>query len=258
MAGFNMLSIAGLPVYWQDTHIDFVKDFISEDESEPLIKFEFCDALISTYSVQYPEREFAHFLKTSAGEMLFADSGWSNVTVYGTTDSSEFSLPLAAICSKFSYYSAILVHSSLINIGGNGIVFIGPSGIGKTTQAQLWNKFKNAEIINGDKAFVRVVDGSVYAYGLPWKGSSPYSLNRRVELKAIVVLSQSDNNTIVELEDDSLEGLVPHVFFPHWDKTCLDKSLETLSEIIKNVPIYSLKCRPDEEAVQLVYKTVFG
>ncbi len=253
-----MLSIAGLPVYWQDTYIDFVKDFISEDESEPLIKIEFCGALISTYSVQYPERDFAHFLKTSGGEMLFADSGWSNVTVYGTTDSSEFSLPLAAICSKFSYYSAILVHSSLINIGGNGILFIGPSGIGKTTQAQLWNKFKNAEIINGDKAFVRVVDGSVYAYGLPWKGSSPYSLNRRVELKAIVVLSQSDKNTIVELNDDSLEGFVPHVFFPHWDKACLGKSLETLSEIIENVPIYSLKCRPDEEAVQLVYKTVFG
>ena len=146
----------------------------------------------------------------------------------------------------------------MVDYNGNGVLFIGPSGIGKTTQAQLWNKFKCADIINGDKAFIRVIDGCVYAYGLPWKGSSPYSLNRRVELKAIVVLSRSDNNTIVELEDDSLEGLVPHVFFPHWDKTCLDKSLETLSEIIKNVPIYSLKCRPDEEAVQLVYKTVFG
>lgn len=258
MMDFKLLYIADLPVKWQIGHIEFVKDFLSDTMDEPVLSLEFRDGLICSYSVQYTEKAFTRFLKTASGEMLFADDFWRDVTVYGTTKDSEYTLPLAAICSKFAYYNTVLSHSSLVDYNGNGVLFLGPSGIGKTTQAQLWNKFKCADIINGDKAFIRVIDDCVYAYGLPWKGSSPYSLNRRVELKAIVVLSQSDNNTIVELKDDSLEGLVPHVFFPHWDKTCLDKSLETLSGIIKNVPIYSLKCRPDEEAVQLVYKTVFG
>lgn len=36
------------------------------------------------------------------------------------------------------------MHSSLINIYGYGLMFLGSSGIGKTTQAELWNKYREA------------------------------------------------------------------------------------------------------------------
>ena len=44
----------------------------------------------------------------------------------------------------------IQIHSSLIRSHGEGLMFIGPSGIGKTTQAELWHAYRNADIINGD------------------------------------------------------------------------------------------------------------
>ena len=34
----------------------------------------------------------------------------------------------------------IYLHSSLIDHQGRGLMFLGPSGIGKTTQAELWNQ----------------------------------------------------------------------------------------------------------------------
>lgn len=253
-----MLNIAGLPVLWQSTEVDFVKDFIIDNENEPAIKIKFKENLISSYSVQYTDRNFTRFLRSSVGEVLFSDDKWTDVTIYGTNKNSEHTLPLAALCSRFSFFDTILVHASVIDFDGNGVLFIGPSGIGKTTQAQLWNKYKGADVINGDKAFLRVINGSALAFGLPWKGSSTYCINRNVPIKAIVMLAQSDENVIKKLDEESLELFMPHVFFPHWDKVCLENSLDTVTKVIKSVAFYSLECRPDEDSVKLLFNTVFG
>ena len=258
MADFKSLKIAGLTVRWGAEHLDFVSEFLEDEVSEPVATISFRDSLISSYSVQYPVNNFSRFLKTAGGELLFADESWRDVTIYGATKNGDYTLPLAALCSRFAFYNAILVHASLIEFNGNGLMFIGPSGIGKTTQAQLWNQYKNADIINGDKAFVRIKDGAAYSCGLPWKGSSPYCLNRDVKLTAIVVLSQADNNAFKKIGDDSIEKIMPHIFFPHWDKDCLNKSLDTLAQIAESIPVYSLECKPDEEAVRLVCNAIFG
>lgn len=254
-----MISIAGLPVYWQKDRMDFVRAFIVSDEHEPVIRINFLDNLLSSHSVQYTDETISHFLKTASGDILFADKDWSNVTSYCLPkENKDYALPLAAICSRFSYFGTLLVHASFIEYNGEGIIFTGPSGIGKTTQAQLWEMFKEARIINGDKVFIRNENGSFNAYGLPWKGSSEYCLNRKAPLKAIVILKQSMNNSIRKLEEETIECFMPHVFFPHWDKKCLDKALDTFDSLIKTVPVYLLECKANCEAVDLTYETIFG
>ena len=64
-------------------------------------------------------------------------------------------------------------HSSLIQFYNNGLMFLGPSGIGKTTQAELWNKYRDALIINGDIVFVQETPDDFLGWGTPWHGSSP-------------------------------------------------------------------------------------
>ena len=49
----------------------------------------------------------------------------------------------------------LLFHSSIIKFWNQGIMFLGPSGIGKTTQAELWKKYRDALIINGDVVLVQ-------------------------------------------------------------------------------------------------------
>ena len=60
-----------------------------------------------------------------------------------------------------------LFHCSYIERDGNAILFTAPSGTGKSTQAELWKKYRNAQIINGDRAAIRIVDGTVMAEGTP-------------------------------------------------------------------------------------------
>lgn len=254
-----MIKIADLPIDWQEDYSDFVSGFSSSEASEAVMNLRFYNKMPECHGIQYAGDSSEHFLRAESGEILFSNSDWSEVSSYFISKSdSEFALPLAALCSKFSYYEAFLVHASCVDYNGQGVLFTGYSEVGKTTQAELWNKFLNADIINGDKAFIRNVDGKFFAYGLPWKGSSTYCLNRKVPLKGIVVLRQSKINQITRLDMKATEYFMPHIFLPYWDKMCLNNALDTFNTLLEKVPVWLLGCRPDEEAVKLTLDTVLG
>lgn len=254
-----IVCFADLPVEWQTDHTDFVKDFVSDTMPEPVINVRFAEKLSECYGVQYADMPCSHVLRLSGGELLCADESWSKVTSFFSPAGGEYALALAAVCSRFSYFGTLLFHASCVDYNGKGILFTGASGIGKTTQAELWQRFKGAEIINGDKAFVRCTDEGIFAYGLPWKGSSEYCLNRKTQLKGIVVLSQSDENRITKLTSAEIMQLcMPNAFLPHWDKNCLNHALDSFEKLMNNIPVWLLSCRPDEDAVKLTYDTVFS
>lgn len=255
-----IISIADLPVQWQTDCSDFVKDFVCKTDEQPVISVDFVSALNEAHGIQFTDKPTEHMLRTDSGELLFADSDWKNCCVFTLRQNrSEHSLPLAAICSRFAQYSALFLHASLVEYKGGGIIFAGYSGVGKTTQAQLWQKHMQAKIINGDKVFLRSINNSFLAYGCPWKGSSEYCLNENTPLKGIVVLRQSSENKITTLDTDrAIELFLPHIFLPHWDQSALEKALETFSKLIEETPVLLLECKPDEAAVKLTYSKVFG
>ena len=43
------------------------------------------------------------------------------------------------------------LHASLVEKDGFGVIFLGPSGMGKSTQAKLWEKYLDADFIIGDR-----------------------------------------------------------------------------------------------------------
>lgn len=252
------ICIAGLPVEWQDEYSEFVSGFRSETDDEPVISIRFEPELLECHGVQYVDGISVHTLRLANSEMLTADKDWRNATVYFSSKDGEYALPLAAMCSRFSYFGALLLHASCVDIDGEGMVFTGASGIGKTTQASLWGEHLGAQIINGDKIFIREMNGEFCACGLPWKGSSEYCLNKTTKLKGVVVLRQAQENKITRLDAvQALELFMPHVFMPHWDKECLGFVLGIFDRLIENVPILLLECRPDEDAVKITYNRLF-
>lgn len=146
--------------------------------------------------------------------------------------------------------NGLLLHGAYIVCEGKGIIFTAPSGVGKSTQAELWKTFRGAQIINGDRVLIRIVDGKVYACGLPFSGSSKYCQNVTVPLNAIVYLRQDETTTINNLQGKTALGkLLEGSSIAIWHKDDMSKSIGTMSEILKNVPMYFLKCTPDESAV---------
>ena len=108
---------------------------------------------------------------------------------------------LNALCAEHlvAQNDGFVFHCAYIAHNGAAILFTAPSGTGKSTQAELWRKHRDAEIINGDRAAVRVKDGLPVADGIPFSGSSAYCENCTLPLAAIVYLSQAPRTTIRKL-----------------------------------------------------------
>lgn len=97
------------------------------------------------------------------------------------------------------------------------------------------------------------------SYGTPWRGSSEYCVNKKSSLKGIVVLSQSKNNSIRKLDfSEAIQWALPHIFMHHWDEKCVSEVLSTFENVLKEVPVWHLACRPDEEAVITAKEQIFN
>lgn len=157
------------------------------------------------------------------------------------------------IHSDFLSKDALILHSSYIIHEGNAILFTAPSGVGKSTQANLWERYKGAEIINGDRSIIKEKNGIVYAHGLPFSGSSQICKNKNAPIKAIVLLEQGSEDKIYDLKPSyTLKFLLSQVAVNRWDKSEILKVMELIENIIGKVPIIKLSCLPDEGAVDIL------
>lgn len=180
-------------------------------------------------------------------------------TIYLDTDESR---PIniqrsLALETEILDFDGIFIHASLINVGGKGVIFSASSGVGKSTQAALWEKYRGARVLNGDRAAVRCVDGRWIAYGSPWAGSSGIYVNDSVELSAIVFLGQSEENEIKKLNGvAAFSAMMKGGISPYWSKAKMDKVCTVAEKLLSQIPVYELKCRPDESAVETLEKFI--
>ena len=155
-------------------------------------------------------------------------------------------------------YDGILLHSSFISANGKGILFSAPSGTGKSTQADLWVKYENADILNGDRAAIRRINGTWSAFGLPYAGSSFIFRNESAPLAAIVILRQAKENKIRRLmPSEAWKALYSETTAHIWDRDFISRTLSLLESLASEVPVYMLECLPDKGAVDITHDTIF-
>lgn len=202
--------------------------------------------------------EWGHIIRRS-GDIMLADETWEHAVILPLQERSHAESFLCQLFYTHAVQRHILYfHSSLINFNGRGLMFLGPSGIGKTTQAELWNRYRDALIINGDVVFVQETEEAFLGWGTPWHGSSPYCENSSVPVRAMIILKQAPENSIRELSGfEKVTAVSGSVFYPKWLENGMELCLETLDHLLTKIPVYELSCRPDEEAVALTEKTVF-
>lgn len=155
------------------------------------------------------------------------------------------------------HLKGMVIHSSTLKFKGKGIMFSAPSGTGKSTHVKLWQKYigEDVVVLNDDSPAVRLISNKPYVFGTPWSGSSFIHSNDSAPLEAIVLLEQAPENSIRKLADrEAVLRLMPRAFLPYFDQTMMSESISVFEKIISSVPVYLLQCRPDKEAVELVYQ----
>lgn len=156
---------------------------------------------------------------------------------------------------------AVAFHSSVIRFRDRGVLFLGESGTGKSTHTQLWREhIPGAELLNDDSPIISAGDGIPQVWGSPWSGKTPCYRNEHLPIAAIVRLSQAPHNRIRRLRPiEAIGALLPSAppAFSR-DEQLQDNVCTLLSQVIENVPVYHLECRPDADAARLSCQTVFG
>ena len=151
----------------------------------------------------------------------------------------------------------LLLHSSYVKTEQGALLFPGEARVGKSTQAMLWARYRGAKIVNGDRAVIGMERGQAMAYGVPLVGSGLICQNISAPLRAVVVVRQGEENSVVRLTGPRAVAAVgANLAIDRWRAGEYATALSILEQILADVPVYQLSCTPDEGAVQALEKVL--
>ena len=164
-----------------------------------------------------------------------------------------------SLCRQIPALNRMLLHASIISLDGKAYGFLGRSGTGKSTHTRLWMQYLDGvEIVNGDKPILQCKDEEIFAYGTPWMGKEGWGKNTVAPLKGLCFLEQAKENKICRLTKvEAVSRIFTQVFLPE-DEAMVDKTLQFIDKLVKNVPMYLLKCTISQDAVRCSYEALTG
>lgn len=193
------------------------------------------------------------------------DSAYRNFTIAtrGSNDLVLFGLNNALMLIftiSTSSLNTLMVHSSVVENNGKAYMFLGKSGQGKSTHSDLWVKYiAGSTLINDDNPIIRIDDdGTPIVYGSPWSGKRPIYKNVHYPIGGFATIEQDKENNIRKESIPTAFGiLLSSMSTMKFDKEIHMNICATTSKILTRIPVHTLFCRPDEEAVQ-VSSNAFG
>lgn len=221
---------------------EYCRDYMVEDSAE-----EVSERLVLTMEDIEKERTIAE----KSGELVPTLGSQQNMPQY----SPQYLETLAALRKIADFMpekDCFLMHGAVIAWKNQGYLFTAPSGTGKSTHLALWKKYlgDQAEVINGDKPFLKVTEDEVWVYGTPWAGKEQWQVNKKVALKGICFLGRGEKNSIQKIDSFSaLPFLMRQVYFTDAPQSA-GKTMELLDQMLKIVPLYKMKCDISKEAFE--------
>ncbi len=149
----------------------------------------------------------------------------------------------------------VILHACGIAQDGNGTLFAGESGAGKSTMAGMWNQENGTEVLSDDRTVVRKKDGEFRMYGTPWHGEAKFGSPQSARLDKIFFIRHGDANSVREMKGaEPVQSLLTCSFPPYWDSAGMKFTLEFFSEMTSVVPCYELFFKPNMSVIELIKK----
>ena len=154
-------------------------------------------------------------------------------SAYRTGASVSTALEAVGLFDVFAARGMLVLHSAyIVTSAGEAILFSGPSGVGKSTQAALWERCAGARVVNGDRALVDV--GKKTANGVFY-----------------VLLGQgSENRVFVPSPQAAFAGVLSQCAYYEWDARSAEQMTECVARLVSDVPVLRMDCLPNATAVE--------
>jgi len=169
-------------------------------------------------------------------------------------DPLEYPLDELLLVSLLAQRRGVEVHGlGVRDSRGNGLLFAGQSGAGKTTLARLWAEASKDTILSDDRIVLRPTGDGITMYGTPWHGEAMYADPGSASLRQIFLLKHGT--------EDRLTGLAPAQaaarlfacsFVPFHNPEGLAFSLGFLERVVREIPCQELTFTPHEGVVRYV------
>lgn len=152
--------------------------------------------------------------------------------------------------AMLAYRNRLCLHAACVDTPLGGILFSGPSGVGKSTQAELWCRNRNAKQINGDRPILSRSEKGWLAWGSPYAGSSRCHINENCPVTAIIMLRQDAVCSLRRLDPGAaFRAVWSGLTVSSWDAACVEKACDLAVELVDSVPVFEFACTPDVQAV---------
>lgn len=173
------------------------------------------------------------------------------------TDGCELT-PMLALEQIFAERNRLILHASVVRCCGEAVLFCAPSGVGKSTQAALWQQCFGAEILNGDRCVIEWTPDGCIAHGSAYSGSSEICKRQSAPIRGLLLLSQAPDNSLQPATASAaFRTLFAQTVINLWDPEQVQRITQLLTQICGELPIYQLACRPDTQAAELAKQTLF-
>jgi hypothetical protein len=168
----------------------------------------------------------------------------------------EYPLDELLLINYLAQGRGVDIHScGLIDSSGQGHLFVGQSGAGKTTMARLWHDDPNVTILSDDRIVLRQLDRKIWMYGTPWHGEAMLSSPARSPLSRVYFLSRGPKNELVPMkESEGAARLFACIFPTFYNHKGLEFILGFLGELVNVIPCYELRFIPDKHVVEYIKK----
>lgn len=158
---------------------------------------------------------------------------------------------LLALERRFVKRDQMILHCAYVEYQGGAILFSAPSETGKTTQANLWEKYRGSRTVNGDRSLLGKIGGRWTAQGWPVCGTSEVCNNEAIPVRAVVMLSQKPENRAERLTPGhAFPLLYSQITVNKWNKEDHVHIMDLIDDFLRNVPVFHLGCTISEEAVE--------
>ena len=154
--------------------------------------------------------------------------------------------------------NTILLHGSTVAVDGAAYLFTAPCGTGKSTHTRLWREAlgDRAVMVNDDRAFLRISDDGVIAYGSPWSGKHGLDSNIALPIKGICFLRRGPENAICRAQGAECIRELQHQCFLPEDTPGQDLARTLVEQLSRQAALWQMECTKDPAAARLAHQAM--